>query len=95
VDHIDNNRHNNDVTNLRWVTQAENMHSSITTKRVDNTSGFRGVFYHKKNRNWVAKINVKGTMVKHLGSYATPEEASAAYEQAAKDAYGDYYRRQE
>lgn len=29
VDHIDGNRENNDVSNLRWVTNKENIHNSI------------------------------------------------------------------
>lgn len=33
IDHIDGNKHNNDVLNLRWVNQSENMKNEISNKK--------------------------------------------------------------
>ncbi len=50
VDHINRNKCNNDVTNLRWVTHSENNHNKdiIST----NTSGIKNISYDKKNNRW-------------------------------------------
>lgn len=46
-----------------------------------NTSGYRGVSWEKECHGWKAQIAVKGRKY-HLGIYADPQEASAAYEAA-------------
>ncbi len=52
VDHIDHNRANNMITNLRWATKSINQkNQSISTK---NTSGTQGVFFEKCRNRWVA-----------------------------------------
>lgn len=80
VDHINGDRSDNRWANLRCVTRqmnAENMRSANAW----NTHGFMGVERTKgatRSRPWAARIKVKGKRI-HLGMYATPEEASAAY----------------
>lgn len=48
----------------------------------NNTSGYMGVTWHKRDRKWVAQIMVKGRHI-HLGYFSTAEEAAAAYATAA------------
>lgn len=87
IDHKDTNRLNNAWQNLRPATQPEqNWNASIHR---DNTSGFRGVF--KARRRWVARIMTNGVS-RHLGVFATPEEASAAYRAAARKLHQEFYR---
>ena len=88
VDHIDNNPANNNVKNLRWCSQKENQHNQ--GKRINNTSGFKGVSFHKHRNKYQANININGKY-KHLGYYETPEEASHVYETKAKKLHGDFY----
>ena len=77
TDHIDGNGLNNCKSNLRHVTTKQNgenqkMHST-------NTSGFRGVTFHKRAKKWWAKTQVGGRL-HSLGYYYTKEEAAEAYD---------------
>jgi len=51
IDHIDNNTlNNNSINNLRWVTTKENAQNAKLSAK--NTSGFKGVSFHKKLNKW-------------------------------------------
>ena len=89
VDHIDGDRKNNSLSNLRWCTRAENNRN--VGKRITNTSGYTGVSFHKASGKWRARIRVDGKQ-KSLGYFHTPEEASAAYEKAARELHGEFFR---
>ncbi len=82
VDHIDGNRQNNRLDNLRVVTNQENARNS--SLRSDNTSGVMGVSWHNRDKRWVATIK-DGTGKKRLGSYRDFDEAVAARKAAEKD----------
>lgn len=77
-DHIDRNGLNNQKSNLRNCTHAENMRNSNRSK--SNTSGYRGVFVSGKY--WMAKIIVMGRQI-YLGSFRDIEDAARAYDVAA------------
>lgn len=53
------------------------------TRYANNTSGFRGVSFHKRTGKWQAYISVNRKQF-HIGLYDTPEEAHEAYIAAAK-----------
>ena len=75
VDHEDRNSLNNNVNNLRLgddVLQAQNQGI-----RSNNTSGVKGVHWHKGTSKWQARIKVEDKW-KHLGYYTTLKEAAAA-----------------
>lgn len=80
IDHIDGCKGNNAILNLRSVTHAENLLNQVRPRR-DNTSGYMGV--GKNGSGWRAVITVSGRRIS-LGTYATPEEASIAYEAQKK-----------
>ena len=87
VDHIDNDRLNNKVNNLRWATHKENnFNMSLSSK---NTSGFKGVCFNKKYNKWNAYINIDGKL-KHLGSFDKIEDAIKARVFKAKELYGEF-----
>ena len=75
VDHIDRNKQNNVISNLRWATYTDNNFN--TNVRGDNTSGFKGVSKCRGNR-WYAFTSEGGKTI-YLGSFATKEEAAEAY----------------
>jgi hypothetical protein len=87
VDHIDNCKTNNHITNLRWATITENnMNAKISKK---NTSGVKGVSYDKCRKKWRASIRIDGIAI-NIGSYATLEEAKQARIKKANAVFGSY-----
>ena len=82
VDHIDKNRLNNIVENLRWVSQSENCRNIGMLK--NNTSGYKGVSFYKRYNKYEANICYEGK--KHrLGYFHTAEDAAKAYDKKAKE----------
>lgn len=79
IDHIDGNRSNNSIVNLRDVPDKINAKNQKRNRR--NTSGVTGVSYFARTRKWVAMIK-GGGKVRNLGYYATLEEAAAARKRA-------------
>ena len=74
VDHIDGDTSNNNLSNLRWVTNTENQ---------QNRKRAKGYCWHKQLQKWRAQIKV-GTKLIHLGLYQTEDEARQAYLDAKK-----------
>lgn len=72
VDHIDRNKLNNNVTNLRWAAPKVNAVNRGINK--NNTSGVTGVYYHKPSGKWMAFLRDNGEAI-YLGTYDTIEEA--------------------
>lgn len=80
VDHINRDPGDNRIANLRDVDHATNAQNRLDARK-DSSHGCIGAVYCKKDRAWFAKIEARGKRY-HLGSYATAEEASAAYMRA-------------
>lgn len=76
TDHIDHRKLNNQRSNLRWVTAGENQRNRSASKR--NTSGRKGVCWHKQRQKWYAQIQINGRK-KSLGLYDNREDAAQAY----------------
>lgn len=89
VDHINGNRMDNRIANLRVCSRSENSKNRRLSR--SNTSGFKGVHWHKRLGKWVAKIKVDGRHV-HLGCFGSPGEAFAAYKAAAPIYHGEFHR---
>lgn len=71
VDHIDRNRVNNDLSNLRMVTHTQNMQNRSMHK--NNKSGYTGI-RKSANGRYIAEISYKSKMV-YLGTFTTCSEA--------------------
>lgn len=87
IDHEDNDKQNNSIINLRPATHAQNIYNRLM--QGNNTSGYKGVSWHKQREKWRAYI-VKDYKQKSLGLYDTPEEAHAAYVVAAEEIAKEY-----
>ena len=81
LDHIDGNRSNNRIENLREVDNAENTQNQIRP-RADNRLGIMGV--HNSRGKYLSQIGVAGKNI-FLGRFNTPEEAHEAYIKAKRE----------
>lgn len=87
VDHRDGNGLNNQKENLRVCTASQNrMNEGI---RKDSTSGYRGVHWVKGKKKWKAVI-VRNRKFYQLGYFPTKELGAAAYNEAAKEIFGEF-----
>ena len=77
VDHIDNNKLNNNLSNLQLITHREN----TSKDRKGGYSKYVGVSWYKRCSKWIANIYHSGSL-HHLGYYTIEEEARDAYVQA-------------
>lgn len=89
VDHIDCNRSNNRIENLRAASNGQNQQNARKSYR--NKSGYKGVSFHKKSNKWIANIGFDGKKL-YLGSFDSAEEASKAYNDAAILYHGEFAR---
>ena len=58
IDHKDRNRLNNSLFNLKWSSKSDNSHNRGIS--INNTSGYKGVFFNNKTSKWVASMTKKG-----------------------------------
>ncbi|WP_425394996.1 HNH endonuclease [Aeoliella sp.] len=87
VDHISGDGLDNRKCNLRVVTHAQNM--SNRTRRTDNKSGLKCVWWRSDKRKWQPQIVANGK--KHfLGYFDNPIAAALAYDRAAAELHGDF-----
>ena len=87
VDHIDNNRMNNNINNLRWATHQENnMNKSVN---YNSKSGAKGIIYNVLNKKWNASIT-KDKIKYNLGKYNSKEDAIKARVNKSKELFGEF-----
>lgn len=82
IDHIDGNRSNNAISNLREATPAENS-QNLCERRKDSKWPI-GVGFYARYGRWTARIH-KNEVEKFLGYFDSPESAHAAYLAAKKE----------
>jgi hypothetical protein len=86
IDHVNGNPIDNRLCNLREAAHDQNLGNC--KRRADNTSGRKGVARSSaKSERWRAHFRGQ-----YLGSFATKEEAHAAYQQAADAHFGEFAR---
>lgn len=87
VDHINGNRTDNRICNLRLATTRQNQGNRRLQK--NNMSGVKGVSWHAAHQKWMATIRKNGRKT-HLGYFANKEEAASAYQKAAILIFGQF-----
>ena len=83
IDHIDGNNTNNIIENLRPATVKQN--GQNRSKQKNNTSGHKGVYFHKSTQKWVAYCDEDS-----LGYYDTSDEAAEKVSSYRKMKHGEF-----
>jgi hypothetical protein len=87
VDHINHDGLDNRRANLRVCSHAENIRNKRKSR--GTSSIYKGVSWHKSRGKWEAYIIVSGRKT-HLGLYADEAEAARAYNEAAREMFGEF-----
>lgn len=82
VDHINGDKVDNRIENLRMLTQRQQL-QAFQTKRVGASSQYRGVSLDR--HKWIARIRINGKL-KYLGNFHSEMAAAKAYNNAAIEA---------
>lgn len=81
VDHVNRDKLDNRRQNLRLASGTEN--NMNRAKFSTNTSGYKGVTWHKGIKKWQAQMGYKGKNI-YIGSFSSAKEASEAYKNKAR-----------
>ena len=81
IDHINHDRIDNRIDNLREATNAEN-HKNRTMQS-NNTSGYNGVYWREDRRRWYVSITID-QKTKHIGYFKAKDDAVSARKEAEK-----------
>jgi hypothetical protein len=87
IDHINNDKTNNNVNNLRWVTQQQNQFNMGLSK--SNRSGIKGVSFDKRENKWRARITIDNKDI-HLGYFNNIEDAIKKRQEKALELFGEF-----
>jgi hypothetical protein len=85
IDHINCDRDDNRICNLRKATGTQNQGNRRPKGKR------KGITYHRHDKRWQAQISINGKYT-YLGQYSTQEEAFRAYEKAAREHFGEFAR---
>lgn len=89
IDHINGNRLDNRISNLREVTHKQNTWNRSARS---TSSKFKGVYLFKRDCKWKVSINGLDGKKIHLGVYDDEILAAKAYDCAARIIHGEYAR---
>lgn len=87
IDHINEDKSDNRISNLRVASRSENMFNRSCNK--NNTSGMKGVVFCKATNRWRAQMMVNKKSV-NIGRFKTKEAAANAYMLKAKEIMGEF-----
>jgi hypothetical protein len=87
VDHINGDKIDNRICNLRICTNAENSRNS--KKKTGGSSKYKGVTFEKRTGRWVAQIMLNRKNI-FLGSFKTEVEAAIQYNKGAIKYHGEF-----
>lgn len=83
IDHINGNRSDNRIQNLRVVTGMQNANNQ-QTRLAGERKAMLGASFHKPSGKWISRVKISGKD-KYLGLFDTPEQANQAYLKAKRE----------
>lgn len=90
IDHINNNKSDDRIENLRVTTRSQNLQNVIRKK--GKSSSYKGVTFSKRDNLWSARLWITATKkFKYLGWFKTELEAADCYAKAATQ-YSSYIK---
>ena len=84
IDHINGERDDNRLVNLREATHAENLQNQRRAKSDNKSTGILGAYKSNKRGRWESKIQINGKL-KYLGTFESPDAAHEAYVRAKRE----------
>ncbi len=87
IDHIHHNKRDNRKSELRICSASQNQMNRDIPEQ--NSSGFRGISWHKNKSAWIAQIGLNGKL-KYLGLFKNISDAIQAREKAERMFFGEY-----
>ena len=88
IDHINCDKKDNRISNLREATHSENKRNM--SLRVDNKSGHKGVYFDANSGRWRAQVKHHGKNY-HAGSHATLDGAVEAARRLREELHGTFH----
>ena len=88
VDHINRDKLDNKVTNLRYATEHENSLNKGKTQKT-TSSRYKGVYLCKKSNKWRSMIQYNRKKY-YLGTYTDEEDAARAYNEKATEFFKEF-----
>lgn len=87
IDHIDMDRSNNHISNLRKATRSQNMMNTKAHK--DSKSGIKNVFFRKDTNKWAVRLTVNGKY-KSFGCFDDLELAELVANEAREKYHAEF-----
>ena len=88
LDHINRNKKDNRIDNLRPALRFQNM-ANIRKLKKSKSSIYKGVSFDKKAKKYVSSITFNGVKI-YLGAFGNEELAAKAYDEKAKLLWGEF-----
>lgn len=89
IDHINGNKFDNRICNLRLATIKEN--NANRSSKTGSSSIYKGVSFDSSRGKWISSIQIDGK-TKHIGRFDNEREAAVAYDLESFKVYGEFAR---
>jgi len=84
IDHINPDKNNREI---RLASVQENLRYKV--KRKDSTNKYKGVYFHKRDKLWAARITINNKTIT-IGYFKTEEDAARAYDTEARKHFKEF-----